>query len=220
MTYTVLCLEASSEAVSVAIGHQGQIYEDFRLAPRQAASLVLPMAEALLARCQLTPADISAVAVTVGPGSFTGVRLGVSVAQGLAFAHQHPVIPITCHEVLAMEAFCIQPDAQSVWVALDARRQEIYSNCYTRCPDMGVRTDTPIEVIKPSDVSAVTADLAIGTAFWRYPDLATLHKIGSVFAPRWPRARYLAMLAQGTARQATACAARDVQPLYVRDDYL
>src|SRR5699024_1712394 len=85
--------------------------------------------EAGLARGQ-----IDAIAVSRGPGAFTGVRLGIAVAQGLALALERPVVPVSTLAVLAMEAAPLVPDGAAtgarVLASLDARMQEVYAGCF------------------------------------------------------------------------------------------
>ncbi|MDG6347917.1 tRNA (adenosine(37)-N6)-threonylcarbamoyltransferase complex dimerization subunit type 1 TsaB, partial [Luteimonas sp. 8-5] len=83
---TLLAFETSTEACSVALWRDGQVLEKFGVAPRRHAELALPWAEALLAEAGVARSAIDAIAVGRGPGAFTGVRLGVALAQGIALA--------------------------------------------------------------------------------------------------------------------------------------
>ena len=87
----LLAIETSTEACSVAVLVDGAVGERFELAPRRHAALVLPWAEALLAEAGVRRAELDAIAVGRGPGAFTGVRLGISIAQGIALALERPL---------------------------------------------------------------------------------------------------------------------------------
>ena len=87
----ILAIETATEACSAALLIDDEIQERFELAPRRHTELILPMVAELLADAELPVQNLSAVAFGAGPGSFTGVRVATSVAQGIAIAHDLPV---------------------------------------------------------------------------------------------------------------------------------
>ncbi|GGO82164.1 tRNA (adenosine(37)-N6)-threonylcarbamoyltransferase complex dimerization subunit type 1 TsaB [Marinobacterium nitratireducens] len=125
----ILALDTSTDACSVALWVDGEVREDFRLAPREHTRLLLPMAEALLAEAGLAPSQLDAVAFGRGPGSFTGIRIATGVAQGLAFAADLKVLPVSTLEAMALQQ---GREQQRDWIvaALDARMDEIYWCAY------------------------------------------------------------------------------------------
>ena len=88
----IIAIETATEACSAALGVNGRIIERFEIAPRRHTELILPMIESLLAEAGIARAQLDAIAVGRGPGAFTGVRLAIAVAQGLALALDIPVI--------------------------------------------------------------------------------------------------------------------------------
>jgi tRNA threonylcarbamoyladenosine biosynthesis protein TsaB len=122
----ILALETSTDACSVALQVGDEVRMDHRLAPRSHARLLLPMIEALLADAALSPAGVDAIVYGRGPGSFTGLRIGCAVVQGLAFAHDVPTLGISSLEVLAEAVRVGQPQAAGVVTMLDARMGECY----------------------------------------------------------------------------------------------
>jgi Inactive homolog of metal-dependent proteases, putative molecular chaperone len=120
----LIALETATEACSVAVLHGDLLIERFEIAPRRHAELALPWAEAVLAEAGLSRGGLQAVAVGRGPGAFTGVRLGVSLAQGMALALGIPTIPVSTLAALAMRADADEGDR--VLAAIDARMGEVY----------------------------------------------------------------------------------------------
>jgi tRNA threonylcarbamoyladenosine biosynthesis protein TsaB len=105
----LLAFELSTEACSVALCVDGEVRERHEIAPRRHAELALPWADALLAEAGLAKSQLDAVAVGRGPGAFTGVRLGISIAQGIALALDLPTLPVSTLAALAMRAITLSP---------------------------------------------------------------------------------------------------------------
>ena len=101
----ILAIDTATEACSVSLNIDGSSQEIFEVIPRQHTERVLPMVDELLSSASLDLSQIDAVAFDCGPGSFTGVRVGTSVAQGLAFSHDLPVIGVSSLAALAQLAF-------------------------------------------------------------------------------------------------------------------
>ena len=100
----LLAFETATEACSVALWIDGEVRERFELAPRRHAELALPWAEQLLAEAGIARSQLDAIAVGRGPGAFTGVRLAIALAQGIALALDQPVVPVSTLAALAMQA--------------------------------------------------------------------------------------------------------------------
>lgn len=120
-----LALETAAKAVSAAITEDGKVlasgYQDTGLTH---SATLMPIVEGLFKNTGLSPADLNVVAVSAGPGSFTGVRIGVSAAKGIAFALEKPAAAVSTLAALARNvAFA---DGLIV-CAMDARRQQVYN---------------------------------------------------------------------------------------------
>lgn len=121
----LLAIDTVTEACSAALWLDGEVQERFELAPRQHTTLILPMVQQLLADSGLSLSQLDALAVDRGPGSFTGVRIGTGVVQGLAYAVDLPVVPVSSLATLA-QAVWQKLQYENVLAMIDARMQEVY----------------------------------------------------------------------------------------------
>ena len=131
----LLAIETSTEACSVALWIDDQCRERFEIAPRRHTELVLPWADALLADAGIAKSSLDAIAVGRGPGAFTGVRLAVALAQGLALALDKPVVAVSTLAALALQASVFTEasgDNSGVMAAIDARMGELYLGLFER----------------------------------------------------------------------------------------
>ncbi|MFN0160189.1 MAG: tRNA (adenosine(37)-N6)-threonylcarbamoyltransferase complex dimerization subunit type 1 TsaB [Burkholderiales bacterium] len=126
----VLALETSSETASVALWIDGECRTLSRAGARGHSDHLLAMVEELLAVAQLGCAQLDGLACGVGPGAFTGVRIAVSVAQGMAMARDIPIAPVVSLEALAEAAA-----ATRVYACIDARMGQVYVAAYERAGD-------------------------------------------------------------------------------------
>ena len=129
----ILLIETSGDACSVALAKGGEcICSKIITTPRMQSSQLAPMTEELLGECSLTMADCSAVAVSSGPGSYTGLRVGVSMAKGLCFGAGKPLIGVGTLDIIAHEAKLSLEDAAVDFIVpmIDARRMEVYQAVY------------------------------------------------------------------------------------------
>ena len=125
----ILALDSCSEMCSTALLHNGKRYEHRELTQRGHSDLVLGMMDGLFEQSASMLADVDVLAFGRGPGSFTGVRVGVSVAQGIAFARDIPVVAISSLAAIAKKA-ADEIGAEYIAVAMDARMGEIYCAHY------------------------------------------------------------------------------------------
>lgn len=126
---TLLALDTATEACSVALLHDGKVLSHYEVIPRLHAQRLLPMIKDLLAEAGVAMSALDAIAFGRGPGAFTGVRIAIGVVQGLAFALERPVLPVSNLAVLAQRAFR-EHGVSQVASAIDARMDEVYWGCY------------------------------------------------------------------------------------------
>ena len=224
----LLAFETATEACSVAISVDGRVLERFEIAPRRHAELALPWAEVLLAEAGVARSQVDAVAVSRGPGAFTGVRLGIGVAQGIALALDRPVIAVSTLAVLAegvVGSLTQQvPEAgdHNVMAAIDARMGEVYVGTFSRRAGDVVAL-MPEVVAKPEDVAVPEGSgwIAVGTGFAaadgalrsRFAD-----QLARVDAQALPRAGHLVRLAEAAFARGEALAPERVEPAYLRNN--
>lgn len=215
----LLAIETSTEACSVAVMVDGEVRERFEVAPRRHAELVLPWAGALLAEAGLARSALDAIAVGRGPGAFTGVRLGISIAQGIALALGRPLLPVSTLAVLAMDG--LRDDGDRVLAAIDARMGEVYAAAFAR-DGAGLRALGPEQVSAPNAVEPPDAGpwAGVGTGFAAADGALASHlgeRLGRVDAAALPRAGQLARLAALSLAAGGAVAPELVEPAYLRN---
>src|SRR3981189_2711386 len=120
----VLALDAATEACSVALLSGDELISRFAEGGRSPAQQVLDMVEAVLAEAEASLTMLDGIAASIGPGAFTGVRISVAVAQGLAFGAGLPVAPVTTLE--AVEFQVMRRGVARAIACLDARMGEVY----------------------------------------------------------------------------------------------
>ncbi len=121
----ILAFESSAKAASVALTEDGVLLgESFLNNGKTHSATLMPMAEKLLSDCGVLPKDLACVAVAMGPGSFTGVRIGVAAAKGLAWAAETPCCGVSTLEAMAYQMI---QNKGIICPVMDARRQQVYN---------------------------------------------------------------------------------------------
>ncbi|MGY0505943.1 tRNA (adenosine(37)-N6)-threonylcarbamoyltransferase complex dimerization subunit type 1 TsaB [Luteimonas sp. e5] len=215
----LLALETATEACSVALWCDGEVRQRFELAPRRHAELVLPWAEALLAEAGLSRSALDLIAVGRGPGAFTGVRLGISLAQGIALALDIPVVAVSTLATLAMRASAT--DGQRVLAAIDARMGELYWAGF-EFDDGAPRALLRERITAPAQVQVEGMGWhGVGSGFGAGED-ALVRQLGAqlaaVDADALPQAADLARLAVRAHAAGLAQPADRIEPAYLRDN--
>jgi tRNA threonylcarbamoyladenosine biosynthesis protein TsaB len=216
----LLAIETATEACSVALIHGQELIARSEIAPRRHTELVLPMADELLAEAGIDRHALDAIAVGRGPGAFTGVRLGVSLAQGMALGLDLPVITISSLAALALEAPA--EDGAAILAVIDARMGEIYAASYRRDDNGGLvaldeeRIGTAETLVLPQ----ARAWQVVGTGWAAYATELSQRLTGTLHSAdglRYPQAAHVATLALREFQAGHAQAPELALPVYLRD---
>ena len=174
MTY-ILAIDTSSAWCSVALSLDGAT----PLARHQkvsagASQLLLPWVQELLSEATIELNDLDAIAIGVGPGAFTGVRLGVAAVQGLATAARLPVLPVASLDAIASQliqtpAFIVS-GAQSFVISVDARMEEVYWANYRVGTNLLPQRQGDIHLTAPESVELKNIDFLAGSAIAEFGD--------------------------------------------------
>lgn len=215
----MLAFEASAKAASVALSRDGTLLgQYFQNNGLTHSVTLLPMAEALLKNSGLCAADVDVYAVSHGPGSFTGIRIGVSTVKGLAWAAEKPCIGVSTLEAMAWNGLGA-PDGAVICCAMDARRNQVYNALFA------IEAGEPQRLCEDRaiDLAALVAQLqTMGKPVFVIGDgahlaAAALQQAGveAALAPeplRWQTAWGVSMAAQGK----PALSAHELLPVYLR----
>ena len=215
---TLLALDTATEACSVALLHDGMVTSHYEVIPRMHAQKLLPMIKQLLAESGVALNALDAVAFGRGPGAFTGVRIAIGVVQGLAFALQRPVLPVSTLATIAQRAWREQGTTQ-VAAAIDARMDEVYWGCYRE--HGGEMQLVGSEAVLPPE-QVVLPRAAGGDWFgagtgWGYAERMPV-AVQGCDAALLPHAEDLLRLAAFAWQRGEALEADQAQPVYLRDN--
>lgn len=175
---TILAIDTSTEGCSVSLLMNNELTHDFIISQRDHTKLILPMVDRLLQQSDCPLSSIDAIAFAKGPGSFTGVRIGIGIAQGLAFGIDKPLIGVSTLATLAQGAYR-QHKASQIVTAIDARMGEVYLGVYQCSGDGDLQLMLDECVIKPHLVAEYLSTLSFdpqtayyaGTGWQTYPNL-------------------------------------------------
>jgi tRNA threonylcarbamoyladenosine biosynthesis protein TsaB len=215
----ILALDTSTGSCSVALAYEQRIFEEHIDLPREHARRLLPMIDKLLRQTGLNVDQLDAIAFTCGPGSFTGLRIGFGVVQGLAYGAGIPVIPVSTLEVMAHKGARDHLGGNGrVMPALDARMGEWYWGLYefrhgrasTLIPD---RVDEPARI---AGASPRKPDLGVGSG-WLAPDAVDFSP-GRLVADLEPDAMSLLDVALPRFTAGQARPVSDVELAYLRSE--
>jgi len=212
----VLALDTATERCSVALWSEGQLLQRCEDTARAHAELVLPMVSEVLREAGIELRQLTGIAFGRGPGGFTGVRIAVSVAQGLAFAAGLPVVGVSNLAAVAQQ---VARPLDEVLVCMDARMGEVYCGRFVLAAGASLVTAAGEESVRPpAAVEFGTATLLAGTGFSAYPQLparcADLPQRVDVL----PHAREIAVLGAAALAAGRGLPAWQAQPVYLRDE--
>ncbi|OOE90781.1 tRNA (adenosine(37)-N6)-threonylcarbamoyltransferase complex dimerization subunit type 1 TsaB [Salinivibrio sharmensis] len=220
MTLRILAVDTATENCSVALCCDNKIIARSEVAPREHTNKILPMVDEVLAEAGVGLAQLDALAFGRGPGSFTGVRIGIGIAQGLAFGADVPMIGVSTLEAMAAQSYRLHESTQ-VLAAIDARMGELYVGQYRRT-DAGVWQCVGEErVVAPEAFTPECTEGAwtlAGTGWPAYPDLAARLSLQTVSSEvLYPQAQDMLDIAKHAYRAGETVAAELASPTYLRD---
>lgn len=226
---TLLALDTATEACSVALLRGGEKTYLAQFAQREHTKHILPMVDEILAQAGITLHQVDALVFGRGPGSFTGVRIGAGIAQGLAFGAALPVIPVSNLAAMAQAAY-VQYQAENVLTAIDARMNEVY---LAQWQAQKVRSDfgefldwQPViaeQVCSPSKVIEQVVQqhrenaVLAGTGWAAYPELKETN-LGKVTEITLPSALYMLDLALPKWFAGETISPLEIEPIYLRNE--
>jgi len=225
----ILALDTATEACSAALYVDGEITAHYQLAPREHSRLILKIIEQLLADAELSVGKLDAIAFGRGPGSFMGLRIAAGVVQGIAFAHDIPVIPISTLKTMAHRAY-EQSNNTNVLVAIDARMDEVYWGAYylDDVETLQWKVDgeecviSPDKIVLPDRLSSQNKTwVAAGTGWASYSErlLAGGSLILQATLPEcFPSAEVMVKLAAVELQAGNTIAPAEAIPVYLRND--
>ena len=215
---SLLAFDTATEHLSIAVAAHGRVWTHDAAGGAQASATLIPAILALLAKAGVTLRELDAIAFGRGPGAFTGLRTACSVAQGLGYGANKPVLAVDTLLAVAEDARAGR-DTLNVWVAMDARMDEVYAAQYRFADAAWSVIDAPMlttpallnerwqaqppQLVAGSALAAFGARLSVGTAACA-PDAL-------------PRATAMLPLARALWVQGGAVDAAHALPLYLRD---
>lgn len=212
-----LALDTSTEHLSLALsgGTAGLTVRDWHVGQRH-AELTLQAIEQLLADTGVLRSEISGIAFGMGPGSFTGLRIGCGIAQGLAFGLNIPLLGIS-----TLQALAAQCEGEQAYVCLDARMNQVYCAAYRKQDGQWLET-VAATVCDPDAVPLPEGEgwIGLGSGFAAYGSLLAPrlgNAIASIVPDRFPHAREILALATPLFDAGKGLPADQAELLYLRD---
>ena len=216
----ILALDTSTDACSVALSVDGVIQEDFRVIPRQHTRQLLPMVDQMLSTAGLRVNQLDAIAFGRGPGSFAGIRIATGTAQGLAFAADLPLLPVSTLAAIALSA-AREHNADRVVSTLDARMNELYCCAYEMRDGLPVAlgkevVSAPENIVLPDGEQWFAAGR--GWIYLESMSAAVQQAVSSPVLDIYPAAGVMCELALEAYSRGEGVSAELAQPVYLRDE--
>lgn len=222
MSIKILAIDTSTENCSVTLVIDDTYFVRREVAPRDHTKKVLPMVDEVLKEGGIKLSDLDALAFGRGPGSFTGVRIGIGIAQGLAFGAELPMIPVSTLAAMAQGSYRLS-GADNVACAIDARMSEVYWARFSRQSDGDWHLVDQEQVAPPPHLAELSLSDEIvwtqaGTGWDAYFEALSELKFatiaGEMFYPDAEDIAFLAKLAFAKGKTVTVEAS---SPVYLRD---
>ncbi len=217
----ILALDTSTEACSVALCYEKKVIFRYEIAAQKHTQLILPMIDELMTEACLKPTQLDALAFGRGPGAFTGVRIATGIVQGIAFAADLPVIPVSSLVTLAQGCWR-EHGVEKVISVIDARMGEVYwghfqleNKVMVACAEEAV--SSPDKIIKPKGEGWFGA----GSGWASYEEQLSKHlstQIVKTDLNTYPHAIDMIELAKDAFSHGEIISAEQAHPVYLRDN--
>lgn len=212
----ILALDTSTEFLSVALQADGQLRARHFHAGQTHSQVILPTVRELLNEANIDMQDLHGIAFGAGPGSFTGLRIGCGVAQGLAFGANLPVVGVSTLMALAEAS-----GHSRVIACLDARMGEVYHAVYLKVADAWQTVIAP-GLYKPEQVPTVDGQdwVGVGNGWATYADVLAEQYAGQVITTmpeQYPEASAMLRLALPVFEAGQGQPAAEAAPIYIRN---
>jgi tRNA threonylcarbamoyladenosine biosynthesis protein TsaB len=216
----LLAIDTATEACSAALYINGTISERYELAPREHTKLILPMIDSLMAEVKIEAQDLDVLAFGRGPGSFTGVRIATGITQGIAFAANLRIVPVSTLAAIAQD--CLEKtDNDCIFTAVDARMNEIYWAVYQRNPENIVELSSQESVGPVTNIDCLGhKGFGIGSGWNIHESKLKAQLADSVIgydANYLPKASVIARLGVYGFNNNQAVSVEQAMPVYLRD---
>ena len=222
----ILLIETATDVCSAAVTDGERILASGHIEQaRSQASRLVPMIQDTISRAGITVRNLSAVAVSSGPGSYTGLRVGVSTAKGICFGADIPLIGIETLAVIARGAIrtgipCSAPGDTVIIPMIDARRMEVYTAIYDTAGNR--LTDTAAVVLTPetfsSELKRYSRLVFTGDGAAKYGDMIPeQYRDRCVFLPSHPKAEDMAIPAYAALQEKRFEDTAYFEPFYLKE---
>jgi len=219
----ILAIDTSSEACSAALIINKEVKTLFEIVPQGHSELILTMCSKLLSEAELNLSDLDGLAFSRGPGSFTGLRIGAGVVQGIAFAKDLPVLNVSSLQALAHRVSKAKSNTYILPI-IDARMGEIYTHEYYSDASNKLTALGEEQLIRPEHFSTSTLNkyIAIGSGLEILKNCTNNDLPNVLFEEKYSNllvsAEDIALLAANNTEENKWVNAENVQPIYLRND--
>lgn len=214
-----IAVETSGSRGSVSVGRGDDILADETFDARHSHSVaLLPAADRLIRACGITPRDLALVYVSAGPGSFTGLRIGVTFARTVAFATQARIVPVSSLAVVAQNALRRSSPPERVVAMLDAKRQHVFAQCFALRNGTYQAVDKADERAPAEYLATLGAVAVLGEGVGRHGAAIAACPGATVLTDELhaASARQVFRLGRGLAAQGAFVPAGVLTPVYIR----
>lgn len=223
MSTRIMAIDTATEACSVALWDNGKVYSHYEIRPREHTQRILPIVRQVLSESGISLNSLDALAFGQGPGSFTGVRIGIGIAQGLALGADLPMIGVSTLKTMAQGAYRLT-GAKRVLSAIDARMGEVYWGAYVLNAEGEWQCRQDEAVLLPQQAKSQIAMLegewhSVGTGWQTYPDMREASNIritdGDMLLPDSVDMLPLALVSW---QKGETVAVENASPVYLRNE--